>query len=197
MDRPEPDLDLRLARFLAAIPEDAEENEAADAALTALLAGLPRPEPRPGFAERAALAAAMAAAPAAGRRAGLAARWRRVLLAACLAATACGIALLPWAVGVARLLFGQLSLAGAAALPARLAALALGGLGGAAADLSSLGQRLASPVLVLQRALAAAVGSPGGAAVAALCLLISALALRFLHDLVERERSWNHVHPSL
>src|SRR5437764_1315967 len=106
MDRHDPnDLDhLQLARFLEAMAEEREDEAvdsgAADAVLRELLAGLPRPLPRPGFAERAALAAAMAAAPdlAPARRAVLAARWRRVLLAACLAATACGVALLPWVV---------------------------------------------------------------------------------------------------
>jgi hypothetical protein len=47
-----------------------------------------------------------------------------------------------------------------------------------------------------ERALAGALTSPAAAAMAGLCLLISALALRFLHDLVERERSFPHAHPS-
>ncbi len=208
MDRHDPQepLDRQLlARFLAAVDEESRDAEgagsdfgsaAAEAALTALLVGLPRPLPRPGFAERAALAAAITSPRARAAERAVAPRWRWLLLAACLVATGLGVALLPFVLGVARLAAGRVSFAGAAALPVRLATLAASGLAAAAADLSSLWQRLASPVLGLQHALAIAVARPGSAAVAALCLLISALALRFLHDLVERERSWNHVHPN-
>jgi hypothetical protein len=193
--------DPQLARFLQAMAGERDDADAldggaaaADNALRELLAGLPRPLPRPGFAERAALAAVMAGVPE--RRSAAAPRWRWALLAACLAATAGGVALLPVVLGAVRLALGRLSFAGATAAAARLMTLALGEVGTAAADLSSLWQRLISPVLLIQRALAAAVARPVTVLVVGLCLLISALALRFLHDLVERERSWNHAHPS-
>jgi hypothetical protein len=194
-----PDPDPELARFLAAMSAASEDAAAADsdlgdAALRELLAALPRPLPRAGFAERTALAAVMGAMAAMPEpRAGFAGRrWRRAALAACLAATAFGVALLPFVLGVLRFALGRVTLSGATAGAAHLMTLVVGELGGSLADVSSFWQRL----LPLQRALAAAVASPGMLAVVGLCLLISALALRFLHDLVERERSWTHAHPS-
>lgn len=189
MNGPDPQLSRSLSRFLAGTAEG--HDDLAEDALFELLSELPRPLPRPGFAERAALAAVMSALPAA-RAAGIARRWRRAALAACLAATACGVALLPLAVGAVRLALQRITFAGATSVAVRLTAFVVAELGGAVTDLFSFGQRL----VPLQQALAVAVASPGMAAVVGLCLLISALALRFLHDLVERERSWPHAHPS-
>jgi len=187
MNRPDP----LLARFFAAEAEG--RDEAAEAALGELLRALPRPLPRAGFAERTALAALLDAPEAGRARAMWIRRWEGVALALCLAATGLGLPLLPVALAAIRLALGRITLAGSAALAVRGMSLLLGELGGGVAGLLSVWQRL----MPLRQALAAALASPAVASGVGLCLLISALALRFLHDLVERERSWTHAHPTL
>jgi hypothetical protein len=196
MSRPDP-----IARFLAAMAIDADAADAADAAddtaadraLAEILSALPRPAPRAGFAARTALAAAIdAAADRAFHRAAFARRWRRAAIAVCLVATGLGLAALPAVLGAVRLALGRITLTGATAFTVRLTTVVVGELGNGLTDMLSIWQRL----VPFERALAGALTSPAAAAMAGLCLLISALALRFLHDLVERERSFPHAHPS-
>jgi hypothetical protein len=202
MSHPDP-----IARFLAAMvteadaaadasvaehrPErEAAEDTPADLALAELLSALPRPAPRAGFAARTALAAVTEDLVV--HRAALVRRWRRAAVAVCLVATGLGLAALPLVLAAVRLALGRITLTGATAFTVRLTTVVVGELGNGLTDMLSIWQRL----VPFERALAGALASPAAAAIAGLCLLTSALALRFLHDLVERERSFPHAHPS-
>jgi hypothetical protein len=184
-----------LARWLAAegsgIPDSDSE---AEEALSLLLAALERPAPPAGFAERVllraaaegALPAAAAAPLPAGLRNGFQAwvrtPWGRAALVLLLVAAALG---LTFAFGLLQPLLGWVA-------PGNLVAVlveAVGALGTALAAALAAVQK----VEILRRALALSLGSPAVAGTLGLCLALSVLAFRLVHDTLQRERSWSYV----
>jgi hypothetical protein len=172
-----------LYRWLAA--EDADLEAESEAALAELFAGLPRQAPRAGFAGRVMLAVAAQAgtAPAPARSPGLlASLWLRAALAFTLAAAALAAAVAPGAFGA---LLGLLR-------PGRLLSLGVHLLSESAEALGSMLDFLLR-FDALGRAASALLSAPPVAATLAGCVLLSAVASYFLHDLLNR--SWSHVHP--
>ncbi|HXO21329.1 MAG TPA: hypothetical protein VOA87_15555 [Thermoanaerobaculia bacterium] len=164
-------------RWLAA---EGEEREAeAEEALIELFGALERPAPSAAFAERVMLAAAPLGA---DLRVPLAAAWGRLALALGLVASALS---LPLASATLRALIVRVSLAELAAVPIRL----LAELGGWLAEGAGLWRHLQA----FHRTLQIPLETPAVAIAVGGCLLVSAIAFRFLHDLVERERSWSYV----
>ncbi len=168
----------------------ADPADPADHALAALLAAaLPSAAPPAGFAGRvmsrlASLEPAPLPRPMAARRRRLA--WQ---LGAGLAAASCAVLALSWTLWLPPLM-RLLS-------PAHLALLLQGasdavlGAARAAAEALSVGNTL----LLVARAVARPLTTPPVAALAALSLLISFLALRFLHALIQRDRRWVYAGP--
>lgn len=193
MERPDDDL---LDRWLKAEAEggDADGDSAADAraeaALTALFAALPLASPAPGFADRA-VRAAMPAWPAvpAVRPAFLpgflASPWGRAGIALGLASAALG---LPAFFAALAPLLALLS-------PALLAPVAARTLVEASGWIAS-GVRLGRWCTAFTRTLLTPFESPAVTAAMGACLLISAVALRLLYELIQRERNWTYVDPT-
>lgn len=170
-----------LYRWLAA-EDDGLEAES-EAALAELLSGLPRPAPRAGFAGRVMLAVAAPAAMAAAAAPGLlASRGLRAVLAFTLAAASLVAAVAPGAFGA---LLGLLS-------PGRVLAFCVHLLSESVEVLASALDFLLR-FDVLGRAASALLSAPPVAASLAGCVLVSAVAFYFLHDLLVK-RSWSHVH---
>ena len=121
----------------------------------------------------------------AGRRQG----WlRRLPAAGLLTAAALSVLVsLPWLPVAAHLLFHQAS----------LASLLKAGIGSAidagqwAATLATLGNKL----LLLIQVFAGPLATPPIAFLALVCLLVSVLALRCLHDVIQRDRRWVYADP--
>ena len=200
MARPDDDL---LDRWLRAEDDGSEDAEAdADIALTALFAALPlRAAPAAGFAERVLFAVA-----APGRRparsdlrvvrgrvrahaaallpAFLGSPWGRAGLVLSLVAAAVS---LPFLLAALAPLFAALS----PELLAPAAAHALNEVSGWVVAGLRLGRWLAD----FSRSLRTPLESPAVVAAMGACLLVSALALRLLHELFQRERNWTYVDP--
>lgn len=177
--------------------EDGGDDAAAEAALTALFAVLPARAPAPGFADRVLAAAAPARR---GERAG---GWSRVRARlAALVPAALGS---PWgrpavALGLVAAALGLPLFSGA--LVSLVSAVRPALLAPAAADALVMATGWVASSLRLGRWLAAFAGtlltpleSPAVAALLGACLLVPALALRLLHDLIQRERNWTHANP--
>jgi hypothetical protein len=192
MERHPDDLDDLLDRWLKA--EDEGSAAKAEAALTALFAALPARSPAPGFADRVLTAAIpIRPRPAAWRRrpadtallpAFVASPWGRAGIALGLAAAALGLPFLGSALGT---LFAALNLT----LVAPALARALTEVGGVLLSGLRFGRWLAD----FARTLLTPLESPAVATAMGACLLVSALALRLLHDLIDRERNWTHANP--
>ncbi|MEA2693477.1 MAG: hypothetical protein QOJ16_2864 [Acidobacteriota bacterium] len=186
MKRPDDDL---LDRWLRA-EEDGADDDAAEAALTALFAALPLYAPAAGFADRVILAAKPArparrsARTAAFLPAFLGSPWGRAGLALGLVAAALG---LPF-------LLTALTALLAALRPALLAPAAAHALTEASGYVIS-GLRFGRWLAAFSRSLMTPLESPAVAAAMGACLLVSALALRLLRDLIQRERNWTYVDP--
>jgi hypothetical protein len=174
-----------LDRWLAA--ERSGLDAAAEAALAELLGALPGPAPSPGFADRV-----MARALPVPRRPWLG--WR-ALAASGLAAAAwlALVAVLLWLPAVLRAPHAlRAALGGASVSSLLLRAIdSIEGLGQWLAGLVALGNKL----LLLVRAVAEPLAAPPVALLAAACVLVSILALRCLHDLIQRDRRWVYVDP--
>lgn len=167
-----------LARWLTAERDDRADE--AEAALLALFEEHPRPEPPAGFADRV-LARVAFAAPAPVQRSLFASPWRRALMALALPVT--GIALLCLPV-VLRTLAGLWSLSDLV----RLWTAFLTGAAEGFASLVAFGDWL----FTIGRALASSLATPTMAQVMVVCLVVSAIAFRFLRDLITRDRSLIH-----
>lgn len=194
MERPDDDL---LDRWLRAEEEDGEfggdpEGFAADvraadaraeAALTALFAALPlSSSPAPGFADRVLWAAVPRHA--AFLPGFLASTWGRAGIALGLASAALGLpALLTTLTSLLALL-----------RPALLIPVAVRALVSGSAWIAS-GVRLGCWCSGFAGTLLAPFASPAVTAAMGACLLISAVALRLLYELVQRERNWTYVDP--
>jgi hypothetical protein len=179
--------------------EDDGSDIEAEAALTALFAALPlRPAPAAGFADRVLAAVA---GPAPARRparsnarkpawaaallpAFLGSPWGRAGLVLGLAAVALG---LPFVLAALVPLFAALS----PELLAPAAARVLSEVSGWVISALRLGGWLAD----FSRSLRTPLESPAVAAAMGACLLVSALALRLLQELFQRERNWTYVDP--
>jgi hypothetical protein len=192
-----------LARWLAAerAGSDSEAQAAADLALGRLLAELDRPAPAPGFAERVMLRAAAAGAlpvpvPSAaalplwaGFRTAVRSTWGRAVLVLLLVAVALGSSL---AFGLLQPLFEIAGWSAGRLSPGALVTVLVDAVG-------TFGTALAGSLAALQkaevlrRALAESLGSPAVAGLLGLCLALSALAFRLVHDTLQRERSWSYV----
>ena len=191
MDRLDDDL---LDRWLKA--EDSGDEDGAEAALTALFSALPLRAPAAGFADRVLLGAG-AARPSRNRARGAVRAWAGGFLPAFLGS--------PW--GRAVLAFGVILaalglpfvrvtlLSIPAALPPDLllpaVAHALIEASGWVLSLVRLGGWFAG----FSRTLLLPLQSPAVAVALGGCLLVSALALRLLHDVMHRERNWTYVDP--
>jgi hypothetical protein len=167
-----------LTRWLAAEGEDRPDE--AEEALFELMAALPPLSPPAGFADRV-LARAAVAVPA---RAGRSARWTRWVVGLGLLATALSLVFVPGTLAVVAGLwsFAELFEAGVRTV----------------VDVSLLLTSLLQvgrTVFAVGEALSLALARPGMAALVVVCLLISAAALRFLRDLIARDRSWAYVDP--
>jgi hypothetical protein len=188
MERPDDDL---LDRWLRAEEEDdfaeiggTDESAefAADAALTALFAALPlQSSPAPGFADRVLRAVPARAAFLPGF---LASPWGRAGIALGLASAALG---LPALFAVFAPLLSLLR-------PALLVPVLARALVSGSAWIAS-GARLGRWCSDLTRTLTTPFESPAVVAAMGACLLISAVALRLLYELVQRERNWTYVDP--
>lgn len=167
-----------LTRWLAAEGEDRPDE--AEEALFELFAALPPLAPPAGFADRV-LARAAVAAPARVRRS---AYWMRWVVGLGLLATALSLVFVPGTLAVVAGLwsFAELFEAGVRSVV------------DASLWLTSLLQ-VGQTVFAVGEALALALARPGMAALVVVCLLISAAALRFLRDLIARDRSWAYVDP--
>jgi hypothetical protein len=205
MERPDDDL---LDRWLRAEEEggdfedieiagfDSAADARAEAALTALFAALPLASaPAPGFADRVLLAVmpAMPAIPSMPARSArgvsflagfLASPWARAGVALGLASAALGLPAL----------FAALAPLLALLRPALLAPVLARALVSGSAWIGS-GVRLGQWCNGFARTLLTPFESPAVAAGMGACLLISAVALRLLHELVQRERNWTYVDP--
>ncbi len=190
MDRLDDDL---LDRWLKA--EDSGNEDEAETALTALFSALPLQAPAAGFADRV-LAGARAARPSRSR-AGAVRAWAGGFLPAFLGSP-WGRAVLAFGVVLAALglPFVRVTLLSIpAALPPDLllpaVAHALIEASGWVLSLVRLGGWLAG----FSRILLLPLQSPAVAVALGACLLVSALALRLLHDVMHRERNWTYVDP--
>jgi hypothetical protein len=163
-----------LDRWLAA--EQSGLDADAEAALAEVLGALPQPAPRAGFADRV-LVRAMPGP-------------RRRWLGAGALGLAAAASLLLAALGLApalRTLLGRASVSGM--------------LQGGIDSIMSLGRwfaglvSLVDKLLLLARAVAEPLATPPVAVLAGACLLMSVLALRFLCDLIQRDRRWVYVDP--
>jgi hypothetical protein len=184
MERPDDDL---LDRWLMAEAErsDADGDSAADAraeaALTALFAALPLASPAPGFADRVV----REAIPPAFLPGFLASPWGRAGIALGLTSAALG---LPAFFAALAPLLALLS-------PALLAPVAARALVEASGWIAS-GVRLGQWCTAFTRTLLTPFESPAVTAAMGACLLISAVALRLLYELLQRERNWTYVDPT-
>jgi hypothetical protein len=183
MPRPQPPpeaLDLWLAA------EQSGLDDVAETALAELLGALPGPAPSAGFADRV-LAQALPAP--LRRRVG----WR-ALAASGLAAAASLALVVAWlwpaVLRAPHALRATLGMTSVSSLLQR-GVDAILGLGPWVAGLVALVDKL----LLLVRAVAEPLATPPVAVLAALCLLVSILALRCLHDLIQRDRRWVYVDP--
>ena len=176
----------------AGAPDSADPSapsELAEEALALLLAALPLAAPGEGFADRVMARVSTAAVPAAPRA--VAAPRRRLAwgLGTALAASLTGGFALSWNLWLPAMM-RLLS-------PAHLAVLlqvTIGAVLGAARALAgvvSVGRFL----LLVASAVASPLATPPVAALAAVSLLISVLALRFLHALIQRDRRWVYADP--
>jgi len=187
-----------IVRWLAAERSDVDD-ALAEAAFAELLVGLERPAPPAGFADRV-----LARARRAPRRAWLgwpgwrALRWSAAAGLPAVTAVACAVI-----AGVLLLLLGMpVASEVVPAMAARLGATSIAGLLQGTVDaVIAAGQWLAGLValgdklLLLVRAVAEPLATPPVAALAAACLLVSALAMRCLYDLIQRDRRWVYVDP--
>jgi len=191
MKRPDDDL---LDRWLRA--EGSGNEDEAEAALTALFSALPLRAPAAGFADRVLLAA-RPAHPRRNRARSAVRSWAGSLLPAFLGSTwgRAGLAfgLVLAALGLPFLRAALLSLPGALP-PDLLLPAAAHALIEASGWLLSL-LRLGGWFAALSRSLLTPFESPTVAAALGACLLVSALALRLLHDVIHRERNWTYVDP--
>jgi hypothetical protein len=157
----------RLRRWLAA--EEAEPGDAAEAALAALFAALPRPAPRRGFAGRVLARMRVAPAPRPARR------WLR------------------WVAVTALVAPGVAAIVAAVVLPVLFAEVGLAEVMGALAEaVSAAGRWLAAGLAAWQTAAgwtAELLATPEAAAGAAVAALVAAVALCLLHQMIARERS--------
>ncbi|HEV7516396.1 MAG TPA: hypothetical protein VGR07_08860 [Thermoanaerobaculia bacterium] len=195
MARPDDDL---LDRWLRAEESggDRGDDDAAEAALTALFAALPLYAPAPGFADRVLTTVA----PQRPARSDVRERARAraaALLPAFLGSpwgrAGLGLGLVAAAVGLPFLLAALVPLV-AALRPALLAPAAAHALTEASGWVIS-GLRLWRWLAAFSRSLLTPLESPAVAAAMGACLLVSALALRLLHELFQRERNWTYVDP--
>jgi hypothetical protein len=199
MERPDDDL---LDRWLKAEAEgsDADGDSAADAraeaALTALFAALPLASPAPGFSDRAVRAAmpvwpAVPAVPVippaspAFLPGFLASPWGRAGIALGLASAALGLPAF----------FAALAPLLALLHPALLAPVAARALVEASGWIA-FGVRLGRWCAAFTGTLLTPFESPAVTAAMGACLLISAVALRLLYELLQRERNWTYVDPT-
>ncbi len=165
----------------------------ADLALTALFAALPlASSPAPGFADRVLWAARPSRPPVPARRSAflaglsglLASPWGRAGIALGLASAALGLpALLTTLTSLLALL-----------RPALLIPLTARALVSGSAWIAS-GVRLGCWCSDFARTLMTPFASPAVTTAMGACLLISAVALRLLYELVQRERNWTYVDP--
>lgn len=167
-----------LNRWLAA--EQLDSPEEADAALREMFEALPLLAPAAGFADRVFARAGLQPA----KRDVFASLGLRLVLAASLVALSLGAIWLP---PVLRALGGLFSLSDAVGLGVRGMAEASRGL----AWVLSLGEWLFS----LGQALSGLLLAPQVMAALATCLLVSALAFRFLRAHISGERSFSYVDP--
>jgi len=177
-----------LNRWLAAEQLDSSEpfaaSGAADLALRELFEALPLLAPAAGFADRVLARAGLQPA----KRDVFASLGLRLVLAASLVALSLGAVWLPPALRAFGGLFGELfSLSGAVGLGARGMSEASRGL----ASVLSLGEWLFS----LGQTLSGLLLAPRVMAALATCLLVSALAFRFLRAHISGERSFSYVDP--
>ncbi|HVT59338.1 MAG TPA: hypothetical protein VHR45_13160 [Thermoanaerobaculia bacterium] len=175
-----PDQTQSLARWLAA--EQAGRTEEAEAALAQLCAALPRPAPRAGFAD-----AVLARVRIAGATEGyglFASRWFKAAMALCGAST---ISLLMGLPAVWRAVSGAWS----SAKLIQAAVSSIVELDQWLVAVLSVGAKL----MLLGRMLADALAIVPVAALAAACVLVSALAFRFLRGLITGDRRWVYVDP--
>lgn len=193
MERSNDDL---LDRWLRA--EDEGSDAEAEAALTALFAALPPSAPPLGFADRVLLGAGIAGiAGIAGRRrspwrsratallpAFLASTWGRASLVCGLVMAALGLPFLGSALSV---LVGILRPALLAPTLARILTETSGWV--------ITGLRLGRWLAAFARSLMTPLESPAVALAMGGCLLVSALALRLLHGLIQRERNYSYANP--
>jgi hypothetical protein len=182
-----------LSLWLAA--EQSESEEAAEAALAELCHMLPLAAPPAGFADRV-LARTAAPSPMGRRARGR--RWLRPLrtLRSLRWLPAVGLPAVPAitaSLWLPYLLRGLGALVNASTIAAVLRA--------AVAGVTICGRWFAQLVswaytlLLLLRTLVEPLATPPAAVLAMICLLMSALALRWLHDLIQRDRRWVHADP--
>lgn len=170
----------------AGLAADTDALDEADAALAALLAGEPLAAPPSGFADRVMARLAHAEtphSPAAARR-----RWALGLgIPAGVAAAAATMLWLPLLLHALRSLLGASGISRVlqAAIDAAHLVAQVG------ADLTSWVHTL----VLLVTAVAKPLAVPPVAALAALSLIVSAVALRSLHALIQRDRRWVYVDP--
>jgi len=175
----------------------ADADDAADLALTALFASLPLSSPAPGFEDRlvASLAPLPPLLPAPAPRpfaerapallpAFLSSRWGRVSLGVGLAAAALGLPFLGRALWVLL-----------ASLRPALLAPALARVLNAVGGWMISGLHLWRWFAAFSRSLLLPLESPVVAAALGGCLLVSALALRLLHDVIQHERNYSYADP--
>ncbi|HVS00159.1 MAG TPA: hypothetical protein VMW27_26265 [Thermoanaerobaculia bacterium] len=173
-----PSHDPKLLRWLAAESEDRADE--AEEALFELFAALPPLSPPAGFADRV-LARAVVAAPA---RAVRSARWMRWMVGLGLLAIALSLVFVP---GTLAALAGLWSFA-------EFFEAAVRSVVDASLWLTSALQ-IGQTVFTVGEALSLSLARPGMVGLVVVCLLIAAAALRFLRDLVARDRSWAYVDP--
>ena len=186
-----------LSLWLAA--EQAGSEEAAEAALAELCHMLPLAAPPSGFADRVVARTAPSAPfapmapsarPAPPARYRRAWGWRRWLPAAGLAAAVQALTAPLWLPFLLRG-FGAILNASTISKTLLSAVDGITACGRWLADLVTWSHTL----LVLLRALVEPLATPPVAVLTVICLLMSTLALHWLHDLIERDRRWVHADP--
>lgn len=189
-----------LSLWLAA--EQAGSEEAAEAALAELCHMLPLAAPPAGFADRVVARTAPSAPsapfapmapsarPAPPARYRRAWGWRRWLPAAGLAAAVQALTAPLWLPFLLRG-FGAILNASTISKTLLSAVDGITACGRWLADLVTWSHTL----LVLLRALVEPLATPPVAVLTVICLLMSTLALHWLHDLIERDRRWVHADP--
>lgn len=186
---------------------DSDSDTDAEAALAELLGGLPRPAPPAGFADRV-LARARPRAPRAARPRAWLRRWVPAPGGALGWAGAATVAALVSLLGLLAARLVPLSSLKPLHPLAPAAVRAMVGAANVSAVLQAgihtveaLGEWLAATVvfanqlLLLVRAVAEPLATLPVAALTGGCLLVSALALRFLYDLIQRDRRWVYADP--